>query len=348
MLQLKPYVPLLRTGIAEVDAYRSLYPDIKDRTFPIFLARPWPNASHLQLTVKRIKEAVGDQPFGLSLDADRHGFDNSRAAQREFDALFNESRGFQAYYNFVGDIGGAVPVLQSTRSPDILLHQLGNAERLDRGLIVHQRRGATIPLSDILIDMPPLPHDTLFVVDAGWSRNYIDLESWALPVLERIVNALPEAEIVVMSSSFPDSFSHIIGDAEETGSERRLYSALTQRFQQTDLTYGDWGSTRPTLGGGGGAIPSRIDIPSTHTWHIFRADPDLDPGFPEVAWIAHHHECFNLVPDCWGKETVAITDDQGAGVTGRQVAAAARINMHMTIQSGGSSILPTDEVPYQD
>lgn len=348
MLQLRNYVPLLKTGVAEVEAYRALYPSVRDSVFPIFLARPWQNASHFDFTIKKVREAVGDNPFGFALDLDRYRYANSRPAQREFDALFDSRLGYAHYYEVVESFRNAVPVLIPTTNANVLIRQIGNAERLDRGLVIHQRRNATIPLSSLITSLPPLPHDTVVVVDAGWSRNYLELEAWALPVIERAVTALPEAEIVVMSSSFPDSFTHIVGEHEEVGTERRLFAAARQRFQQADLTFGDWASTRPTQGGGGAPIPSRIDVAKVNSWHIFRANPDNDLGFAELAWIVQHHECLTAAPDCWGKETILVTDDTGAGVATRPVATQVRINMHMTIQSGASSILPTDEVPYQD
>jgi hypothetical protein len=348
LLQLKQYVALLKSGVAEVGAYRTLFPDVKAAVFPIFQARPWPHANHFSLTVDRVTEATAGQPFGFALDNDRRGHSNPRAAQAEFDDLFDDHQGHRHYYKTIGEISGAVPVLVPPTSPDNLLLQIGNAADLDRGLIIHQRRGSTIPLSDMILGLPPLPHDTVVVVDAGWSRDYLALEAWTLPTTERILAALPDAEVVVMSSSFPDSFSHIVGNFEEMGMERRLFAAMRQRFQQADLTYGDWASTRPPLSGGGGNIPSRVDIPKIASWEIFRADPNNDLGFAEMAWDAQHHACFPPTPDCWGKQTIAATTDEGIGVTGLQVATQARVNMHMTIQSGSSSILPTDEIPYED
>ena len=106
-------------------------------------------------------------------------------------------------------------------------------------------------------------------------------------------------------------------------------------------------STVPS-GGGGGTIPSRVDLPKATSWEIFRADPDNDLGFPEMAWEAQHHPCFRLTPDCWGKQMISITDDEGAGITGRQVSTQVRINVHLTIQAEASSIMPTDEGPYED
>jgi hypothetical protein len=349
MLADKSYVPILKTNVAEMSAYRVLFPSVKPLVFPLFLFRPWQNANDLNMAVEKVQEAVEGHPFALCLDARKRGYSSKRAAQADFDALFETRLGYRRYYNFIRDVEGAVPVLIPTNDPDILLHQIGNAADLNRGLIIHQNRDHQIPLSDAILNLDPLPLDTVFVLDAGWSKQYLSMESWVIPMVERILNALPQAEIVIAASSFPDNFSHIVGTKEEAAHERRLFAAVRQRFNSADLTYGDWGSTRLTnKGGAGDAIPSRIDIPRSASWQIFRADPDNDLGFSEMAWEATHHESFQDVPDCWGKQMVLASDDMGAGIQTRPVATQARVNMHMTMQSGASSLLPTDEIPYAD
>lgn len=348
MLQDKRYVPLLRTKISEVDAFAALMPDVKEGCFPVFLARPWPNANHFQLTINKVLGAVEGHPFAFGLDPEAVGAPSAKMAQGEFEALLNPHRGFRAYYDQLEHIAGAVPILQPTQSPSALLLQVGNADRLDRGLVIHQRRGAHTPLSGLILNLPPLPHDTVFIVDAGWSRDYIALETWAGPVIARILAVLPEAEIVVMASSFPDSFSHIVGEAEELAAERRLFAAMRQRHNQADLTYGDWGSTRLLQNGGGGKIPPRIDVPKPASWNIFRADPQLETSYGELASDVRSHPCYAQAPDCLGKQLITDTDGLGAGITGTRKATTARINIHITVQTGPGGGPLLDEQPYVD
>jgi hypothetical protein len=149
------YVPLLRTKVAEVDAYKNLSHGVKDAILPVFLGRPYPNAGHLALTVDRVVEAVDGRPFGFGLDPAKQNDPNPRAAQREFDALFESGRGFSSYYSFVNGIDGAIPILQPTRNPDNLLIQLGRAEDIDRGLIVHVKRDSFSPVLNIAGSTPP-------------------------------------------------------------------------------------------------------------------------------------------------------------------------------------------------
>lgn len=340
----------MKAAVAEIEAYRNLYPDVKQLTFPIFKARPWQNANSFQLTLDKVADAVGGYPFGLALDGTRFEHVNRKQAQAEFDALFDHRDGFSAYYRALANLPGAVPVWMPTKSHKELVAQIANVDKLDRGLIVHQKRGAALPQFARLLSLrSPLPHDTVFVADAGWSRDYQALEAWTLPVVERINLALPEAEIAVVSSSFPSSFRHIIGHREEIGTERILFATIRQRFNRANLTYGDWGSTRPSLTGGGGKrIPSRVDLPRPTSWDIFRADPENDLGFGEMAWAASHHPSFPLTPSCWGKDMILTTDDKQNGINSRPSAAKVRLNIHMTLQSGADTTLPLDEAPYQD
>lgn len=348
MLASKNYIPLLRTGLAEIEAYKFLSAESKALIFPIFQARPWPNANHLDFTIEKILDAVDGHTFGLTLDDDRKGYSSKKLAQTEFDSLFDSSRGYKAYHDWVESVPGAVPVLRPSKTSDEILLQLGRADTLNRGLIVHQRRGAVTPLPDLVINMPPLPADTVFVVDAGWARDYTQIEAWTLPIIARIHSALPNAELVTMCSSFPDSFSHIIGDSHEDANERRLFMAVKQRHNQAEVKLGDWGSTRTSSEGGGGKIPSRIDIPTPQTWHIFRSDPDHDLGYGELAYGLRNNPSFVSAPDCWGKRFVQITDDEGNGIVGTRSATQSRINIHMTIFSGSEHTISTDEVPYED
>lgn len=348
MLAGKNYVPILRTRISEVEAFRNLSAEAKELIFPVFLLRPWPNANNLQLTVDRIADALDGHSFGLGLDSEKKFGDNSKNAQKEFDDLFSENQGFANYFQFIADIPGAIPVLQPSGNADQILIQFGRADDLNRGLIVHQQKGAALPISQSLIGLPPMPDDTMFVVDAGWSRDTLQMQSWALQAANQIYDSLPDAEIVVASSSFPDAFGHIVGTDEEPAYEGDVFSAVRTRLQGANTTLGDWGSTRPSQNGGGGRIPSRIDLPRPNSWQIFRADPSNDSGYAPLAGLATAHAAFASIPECWGKLQVEATDGSGTGIKGVKSNTSARINMHMTIKSGASGGIGQDEQPYVD
>ncbi|MGL3822585.1 beta family protein [Sphingopyxis sp. R3-92] len=348
MLAGKTYVPILKTGIVEIAAYRNLYDSVKQVTLPFFRLRPWPRANHLWDSIQQIIDATSGGPFILGLDHSRHNHVNPRPAQSEFNDLFDPEGGFSAYYEFLGGIDGATPVILPTVDASNIADQIANAEALGRGLVVHQRREGDPNLITLFLEAHPHPTDCVFVLDGEWARSYVTLESWCLPLVAALSPSLSHSELVIACSSFPDNFSHIIGNKEEIANERRLFDVVRQQFNQLDLTYGDWGSTRHSSYGGGNYIPSRVDLPKLGSWEIFRADPKNDLGFAEMAWNAQHHSCFPDTIDCWGKEMIAITDDTGLGVKSRWESIKVRINIHMTIQSGSESVLPTNEIPYTD
>ncbi|MFL6844507.1 MAG: beta family protein [Allosphingosinicella sp.] len=342
------YVPLLRSKVAEVSAFRNLSTEVKAAVLPVFLTRPWQNAKHFDLTIERVREATAGRTFALGLDRARYNHGSSKPAQAEFDALFLPTAGFRGYYELVEEIGEAVPVLLPPTSPDNLLLQLGNADALHRGLFIHYSRESTVPVLNIAGSVPPLPQDTVFVVDSGWSRDYLGLEAWTTSTVQRILSAVPEAEIVVMCSSFPDSFGAIVGHGAVPLHERRLFSASRQRFQEASLTYGDWATTRPPQSGGGGRIPSRIDVPNWTACDIFRADPDVAESYQSMAAAACSHPCFSAAPACFGKQSISDTANGTPLIKGPQKATEARINIHMTIQSAVGDTMPHDEIEYVD
>lgn len=347
MLESINYAPILKTKIAELNAYRNLSDEAKTLTLPIFLARPWPNATHLELTKTRVLEAVDGHPFAFGLDAERRNHSNSRPAQGEFRQLFDQAGGYRNYYEFLEAMPQAVPVLMPSETSDILLRQLGNADATNRGLIVHFTRESFVPVLNLASSVPPLPHDTVFVVDAGWSRNYELLELWTTSTLTRILSSVPNAEIIISSSSFPDSFGNIVGNQTVLAYEYRLFRAMRQNFNQANLTFGDWGSTRKSQEGGGGEIPARIDVPHASGWEIFRADSDLNEDYGDVAGAVVVHTCFSALPACYGKEMILNTPGEG-GITGPARATESRINIHLTLRSDATNTLDTDESEYQD
>lgn len=272
MLQSIGYAPYLRSKAAEVSAYRTLAPNVKDVCFPIFGLRPWQNANHLRKTIEKIVEAVGPRPFGLGLDDTAFGQGSSKPAQAEFDALFNSYRGYSGYYDFVSEIENAIPVLVPANSSDALLIQLGNAQSLDRGLVIHQRHNANVPISNYLQQFSDLPSDTIFVVDVGWApRNMLQMAAWAGSQIQRIIEVAGDAEIVVMGSGFPDSFSHIVGNDDVTIIERQLFAQIRQVYQQANLTFGDWASTR--LPQSGAAVKYLLEL----TFQPLHLDQFSDP-----------------------------------------------------------------------
>ena len=66
-----------------------------------------------------------------------------------------------------------------------------------------------------------------------------------------------------------------------------------------------------------------------------------------MAASARNSAAFQLVPECYGKEMVRVTPGS-EGITGTSKNTRARINMHLTIHSGVSGTMDTDDIEYVD
>ena len=342
MLAGTSYVPLLRTKPAEINAFHSLSQAQKSATFPIFLSKPWQNANHFKKTIDKVTGAAGPISFGFGIDREHFGGDAKQPCQSEFDGLFSSDLGFRSYYECVSEIPNAVPLFVGGGSADDVFLQLGNADELGRGLIVRFTRTEVVPILSLAGTVPPLPDDTVFVVDAGWSRDPLQLQQWTVSTIQRIVSAIPDAEVVVMSSSFPDSFASIVGHGSVDLLEPGIFGTARATFNEAQIIYGDWATTRPPQSGGGGAIPPRIDIPMIGHCHVFRADQNAGQSYLDMASLAMAHEAFHGLPECYGRSLIEETLS-GNGIKGTQRATEARINIHLTKHAAPNAQIGAEE-----
>ncbi len=86
MLEQFPYCPALHSRVAEIKALSKLPAATKDRLFPLIIARPWPNAKHLDRTWEKVGEAMGNRRYALDLDRTKR---NSGASSRRPTSLMS-------------------------------------------------------------------------------------------------------------------------------------------------------------------------------------------------------------------------------------------------------------------
>ncbi|GAA6164099.1 hypothetical protein NBRC116590_18030 [Pelagimonas sp. KU-00592-HH] len=96
------------------------------------------------------------------------------------------------------------------------------------------------------------------------------------------------------------------------------------------LVYGDWSSSRsPSEGGGGGSIPPRIDLPTSSSWEIYRADDKVET-FQGLAAEVMKSSSFPKNLDIWATYMIAKTKiGEPRGIDNLRMATAVRINMHL-------------------
>jgi len=355
MLENYPYCPTLHARVAEIKALGQLPAATKDRIFPVIVARPWPNAKHLDRTWEKIAEAIGNRRFALDLDVTKRNSGGDRSACAEFDNLFLSRNGFANYYDAVGDIPEAIPVLRiqggEAAQFDI---QAAHIDNLDRGVVVRIEHDAVRNPISLVDQVLARFADVSFFIDAGWSRDLIRHEMWASAIIERVSSEHPEMELVISGSSFPASFASIANRGVISVEERHLYNNLVRRHNAASLIYGDWGSTRPPSTE---QLPMRnvprIDLPTSNQWITFRRDRELedDEDYTDIAQRVIDDPEWPADLNIWGAYTSGGTASGEPGaIRSPATAAAARINIHLHRQAffGANNIVIDGDEPFTD
>jgi hypothetical protein len=349
MLQGIEYVPLLYTKRAEIRALENLDSSTRAKFFPILCVRPWPNAHQFTAIEPYLESATAGFRHGIDLDKDKRGHVNVQPCAAEFSALFDAQNGFSNFYDFVGSHADRVPVLRDSQGNFAQLdEQFDHIDELHRGVIIRVLRGNTVSIEPVLSSGRLIPDDTLFVVDVGWSLDVLQQEAWVSNVISQITDWDPTVEIVVMSSSFPNSFTHIEYAGSFSNDDRELFGRLVQQHNIARLIYGDWASTRLSEEQGGGTHYDRIDTASLGEWTSYRQTGD-ESGYKVIADRILADQRWQSLADCWGKHRIECTSlDIPNRIVGTESAIATRINMHITAQANQGDVPTVPDEPYID
>jgi hypothetical protein len=195
------------------------------------------------------------------------------------------------------------------------------------------------------MDLP----DLVFVVDAGWVPDVTLSAAWASSTVSQIMELRPEAEIVLSASTFPSEFSKMGSKKAFPINERAWFDKIRRERNINNAYYGDWGSTRAD----GPTVPmkpvARIDLPLGQEWVSFRLDDDED-DYQDLSNRVVSDNSWQSEMAIWGTNLIQGTADGLGLIKNPAKAAAARINIHLfmqTIFNDGAYSLNTDE-PYTD
>lgn len=353
MLQGISYVPLIHARPAELRAFGELPDAAKNRILPIVLCRPWLNSKSLERLWERLAEALGARQFALELDRSRLRPADGRQAYEEFGRLFDPQGTYSNYYDLVERIPFAVPVLRSEQGRYIELgEQLRRADELGRGAFMHLRHDEQPEIQPLLDDVFNGVHENIvFVINCGWSPDLLGRAAWAISLVREIANRNDDHEIVIIGSSFPNSFTDVGARKFLPIRERVVFDEVKRNQNRAHLCYGDWASTRPPSDPAPMRNTERIDLPLSDRWLSFRKVGE-ESSYGDVARRAVKDPEWPSDLALWGTYMIESTANGLPGsINTAAAAAAARINVHMhrqTFYDDPAALGDRDEPYHED
>ncbi|MAI88879.1 hypothetical protein [Ponticaulis sp.] len=338
------YSPTLRLRALEMRAVEQLFDLEKSQFLPTFLLRPWTTATTIEKALDRIDLAMANGPYCLNFDPLYFGETGHADAVAQYENLKNHAA---AWYDFVERRENCIPYLRSEGGfPNL------NAPNM-RWL---QERGFGISLmypfhelSSVAAFISQREDSNFFVnVDAGWDLEVLNKQLAVNGVVRALIQANENVNIVVTSSTFPNSFDGVGLDYRHSLAERTLFenAQLEARSisNRANIFYGDWATTRPPSNTPMPNFWPRIDVPLTSEIRMFREKGnDVRATYEELAEEIVQGPYWDQIPDCWGKYLIDITSSGGTGgifLPTQNV--PPRINMHLHTQISAAHGGPQD------
>lgn len=336
MLEGRVYVPLLHARLAEIRALRELPDSSKNLMVPIVKLRPWLTSKSLERALEVVEQAVGNRLYGLDLDESKfdENPDPDKPARVEFCALFDSTDAFRNYYDLVECGPNRVPVFRDLTSQNPQIDdQLDQVEELERGLFVRAfpgQPGSLLQVADEILARGI--ENTVFILDCGWGRDILTQTALCAGVVQNLVDRSEQLEIVIAGSSFPNSFTGIGERAEFVARERNLFQEVRRLVNGGNLTYGDWGSTRPPSD----PVPMRniprIDLARPNDWVCLRSEEGEE--YEDIAKRAIDDPAWDGELGIWGEYMIESTAEGSEGsIRSPAMAAAVRVNLHLHQQA---------------
>lgn len=347
------YVPTLAIRASELNALEQLPAVTKDRMRPLFLLAPWATANTLEKAINRIEKAYPNRPYFLDLDRDYQIPDTANDVQQELSALYEPDDAYGNWRSFIENYSFAQPCIQLRQQSDSELStQITHAQELGREFCIRIENGREPENLDVLVSVLNSigTADYAIVLEGGWTNDPLTLSLWFLSMLNGTLGDIDASvPIVISCTSMPKGFTDIETYEDVPFSNRELVQQISAQTNRNSVLYGDWGSTRPRLRQGGGAIPvPRIDYPTQNSWFIAR-DKDADWTFREAAQeVLDHPDIWDGNLNIWGEHMISQTAVNPAfGINTPQKNVAARVNIHLHLQAfhgiGGLGELNFDE-----
>ncbi|UXH80600.1 beta family protein [Roseateles amylovorans] len=345
------YFPALRARQAEMRALTEMDDERLDQILPMMTLGGWVPAQETRRAVDRIGDLMRGRPYLLNVGSPHQPAGDSVAP------LFDPAQAFLAWRSFVGDLEGAIPVMQFETRGDrrALVRQAVLVERV-LGRLAFRVRHPETEIEQVLGALHALDDTDNAVVylDCGYLRGAL-FESWRVltQALIRLRMAYPDLIVVMLGTSFPASVQQFslsaLGPMGAMGTMGTMGTGGAQRgvleIQERSLharlggnalvAYGDYGALhpqpRPTADGSDWT--ARIDYPKETSWVFHRRLNDQSrAGYAMVASALMASEPGMGELDCWGERMIVEAAQGEVFARGPAAWLAVRINIHLARQ----------------
>lgn len=328
------YSPTLRLRALEMRAVEQLFDLEKSQFLPTFLLRPWTTATTLEKALDRIDLAMAGGAYCLDFDPLYFGTTGNVDAIAQYRSLKDQP---SLWYEFIRSRSNCIPYLQN----------IGGFPNLNSTQFQWiQERGFGIALRYPFRDLPQVAEfvshreDANFFVniDAGWDLDVLTKQLAVNQAVRLLLAANENVNIVVTSSTFPNSFDGVGINYRHALSERELFENAQREAlmvsNRANIFYGDWATTRPPSNTPMPNFWPRIDVPLISEIRMFREKgDDVRSTYEELADEIVSGPYWNQIPDCWGKYLIDITSSGGTGGIFQPTQnVPPRINIHLHTQ----------------
>jgi len=352
------YVPIMKTGDAEIRGLENLSKDVKDRITPLIELTPSrvsKNVPHgdINKRLTRLKEAYGDRDREFILDLTT----DANLTNRQIEDLQNTHDGYVNWIDFLvslkKDFPKIIPVIQisdkNIKSEEEYynrirqqVHALG--EYFDDVVYRFPLEYASY-IDDLKEICKAISGDRIIcVVDAGFIlREKAAIYSQAI---EKVITELEQfslGKIVVSATSFPKNPTENGGDeyGDSNLEEWTLYNNISSK--KKFVIYGDYASINPIRSlqaGGNGWVP-RIDMPTETQCFYYRSrksqiEASYAAAYTRVANSIQNDKRYakttKLINGCWGIEQIESAAEGYPPGLSPSFWISVRMNIHMTIR----------------
>lgn len=339
------YSPILTLRPAEMQALEELPANDKDKIIPNVVLRPWVNSHYLESSIVRLDSAYGSRPRIVNITDD--DLSGDRPVFTEIENLRDPEDGYAQWCDFIEAHETYIPTLQ-IEVPSEIKKQAQTLSMLGRGLVLHFNEYTIPSAAGIVAAASDWFDDSEMLIVLDYQQAKKELLTKAAGTI-KLINDLkiiaPGAFYSPAATTFPNNFVNV---GKQEIYERKFFEVVASSIDPEALIYCDHASARyeKQKGGSGGPAP-RIDNACQYHWDFFRVsgEDDREKAYAEAAEKACTSDDW-VDLGIWGTQQILATASGIPAISSAKMCTGVRINIHMHVQSGASTLPP--EEPWSD